>query len=133
MTFLVPSPDGELSGCYSTTKVHDRPPAMLLTSRREGVIIMLVLCSWCPGYNGQHIKYSNTVDQLWKELTPSVVGIIAKAPSQISHGICPECAKRWHDEYKQALTKERTAHQAQRGLAVVQLARSHFDTPKRGA
>lgn len=55
---------------------------------------MLVLCAWHTQYEGGHTIYSNTVDRVWKSMTPLVLQIIKSGRTPISHAICPSCMKK---------------------------------------
>jgi len=62
---------------------------------------LLYICSWCPDKK----KYKSSVDGVWKDITPAVLRMIEEVPNQISHGICPACARRVAKEMKEEKPK----------------------------
>ena len=64
---------------------------------------LLYVCSWCVGKK----KYKSSVDGVWKDITPKVLRMIVEAPDQISHGICPDCARKLSKELDEEERKKK--------------------------
>lgn len=83
---LSATPDGSVEFVSKLVLVEEREPQAWLSAGSECSDALVVSCSWCRSFS---------VEEEWVEVEEAVarLGLLEEVPPQISHALCPGCAR----------------------------------------